>query len=264
MKARCLAILLFVFTPLHAQDKVEKETVKPEMPGNHKAFLSLPEERRNEFAQHILKAIRLLDKKRIFETIDEVEKAAKIFNESAEIHNLRGSCYLEMEAFDKALVEYKKGAALSPNNPSIEFNIAEVMFMTKQWQQSHDHFSAILKNIPDANIELRRLTEFKILLCKMKLGQKDEARILAEKYDFLGDSPYYYYAQIAIAYDDGDQAKADEWLGIYSRIFPAQSSFPEALIGPNGSFSPPFVPALRSDPRAGSGDSQQKQLPDNQ
>lgn len=263
MKAPFLTIFPFVFTLLHAQDKIEKEKEKPELPSNHKAFLNLPGERQNEFAQHILKAVRLLEQKRIFETIDEVEKAAKIFNESAEIHNIRGSCYLEMEAFDKALVEYKKGAALSPNNPSIEFNIAEVMFMTKQWQQSHDHFSAILKNIPDANIELRRLTEFKILLCKMKLGRKDEARILAEKYDFLGDSPYYYYAQIAIAYDDGDQAKADEWLGIYSRIFPAQSSFPEALIGPNGSFSPPLLPALRSDPRAGAGGFQQKQHPGN-
>jgi tetratricopeptide (TPR) repeat protein len=259
MKAPFLTIFLFVFPPLHAQDKIEKEQEKLELPGNQKAFLNLPGERRNEFAQHILKAVRLLDQKRIFETIDEVEKAAKIFNESAEIHNIRGSCYLEIEAFDKALVEYKKGAALSPNNPSIEFNIAEVMFMTKQWQQSHDHFSANLKNIPDANIELRRLTEFKILLCKLKLGQKDEARILAEKYDFLGDSPYYYYAQIAIAYDDGDQAKADEWLGIHSRIFPARSSFPEALIGPNGSFAPPLLPALRSAPRAGAGDSQQKQ-----
>jgi tetratricopeptide (TPR) repeat protein len=219
MKARILIILLFSLIPLHAQDKVGNESDQPELTENQKAFLNLPEERRKEFTQHIQEALRLFEQKRIFETIDEVEKAAKIFDQSEDIHNIRGSCFVEMRAFDKALEEYKKGAALSPNNPSIEFNIAEVLFVTKEWQQSHDRFNAILKTIPEGNIALSRLVEFKILLCKKKLGQKDEALILAEKYDFLDDSPYHYYAKAAIAYDDGDLVKAEEWLAICGRIF---------------------------------------------
>ena len=95
-----------------------------------------------------------------------------------------------MRAFDKALADFKKAAELSKDNPSIEFNIGEVYFVTKQWQKSLDMFEKVLKQVPPENTALGRLVEFKILLCKKKLGKDDEATILAEKYDFLDDSPY--------------------------------------------------------------------------
>jgi hypothetical protein len=63
------------------------------------------------------------------------------------------------------------------------------------------------------------LVEFKILLCKKKLGMKEEAKALAEKYDFQDDSPYYYYAQAALAYDDKNLVKAEEWLAMAGRVF---------------------------------------------
>jgi hypothetical protein len=80
-------------------------------------------------------------------------------------------------------------------------------------------FVKILKKIPAENTALSRLVEFKILLCKKKLGLKDEVTILAEKYDFLDDSPFYYYAKAALAYDNNDLIKAEEWLAIAGRIF---------------------------------------------
>jgi tetratricopeptide (TPR) repeat protein len=94
-----------------------------------------------------------------------------------------------------------------------------IYFVTKQWQKAHDLFVKILKQIPPENIALGRLVEFKILLCKNKLGKKDEVTILAEKYDFLDDSPYYYYAKAALAYEAKDLVKAEEWLATAGRIF---------------------------------------------
>jgi tetratricopeptide (TPR) repeat protein len=219
MKARFLPILLFSFAPLTAQEPDTEEAKPPTLTANQQAFLNLPEERRKEFAEHMQEAMRLFQQKRIFETLEEVNKAEKIFDQSPEILNLRGSCYVEMRAFDKALEAYHKAAELSPGNPSIEFNIAEVHFVTKEWRKSHDRFTEILKQIPPENTALSRLVEFKILLCKKKLGQKEEAQIMAEKYDFLDDSPFHYYAKAALAYDDGDLVKAEEWLAISARIF---------------------------------------------
>jgi Flp pilus assembly protein TadD len=79
--------------------------------------------------------IRLFQQKRIFEALDALEKAGAIFEASPEVYNLRGSCYVEMRAFDKALREFGEASALSKDNPSIEFNIAEVLFVTRQWQK---------------------------------------------------------------------------------------------------------------------------------
>jgi len=190
-----------------------------ELSPNQKAFLNLAEERRRDFIKHLNEANRLFQQKRIFETLEQLQKAESIFNESSEIHNLRGSCYVEMRAFDRAIENFNKALALSQGNPSIRFNIAEVYFVTHEWQKAVDMFQAVLKDLPAQSVALSRLIEFKILLCKKKLGKKDEVLILSEKYDFLDDSPYYYYAKAAMEYEANNLVKAEEWLGIASRIF---------------------------------------------
>lgn len=208
--------LLLLTLPLAAQNEDAK---KPDLLPNQQAFLNLPEEKRSEFSKHLGEAIRVFQQKRIFEALEELEKAAAIFTDSPEIHNVRGSCYVEIRAFDKALAEFGKAAALSKDNASIAFNIGEIHFVTKQWQQAHDTFQKVMSLLPAENTALGRLVEFKILLCKKKLGQDAEVAAMAEKYDFMDDSPYYFFAQAALAYEADNQLKAEEWLAIAGRIF---------------------------------------------
>ena len=192
---------------------------KAELSANQQAFLNLPEERRKDFVKALGEATRLFQQKRIFETMEKLDEATKIFEESPEIMNLRGSCFVEIRAFDKALAEFKRASELAKDNASILFNIAEVYFVTKEWQKSLDLFEKVLALVPEENTALGRLVEFKIMLCKNKLGMKNDAEILAGKYDFLDDSPYYYYAQAALAYEAEDLVKAEEWLAMARRIF---------------------------------------------
>lgn len=187
---------------------------------NQKAFLNLPEERRNEFSKHLLEAERLFRDKRIFETIDELEKATVIFQDSPELLNLRGSCSVEFRDFDKAMEAYRAAEKLSPDSSNIQFNIGEVLFVTKKWQPALDVFEKVVKRLTSKEeMALSRLVEFKILLCKIKLGKKEEAEVLAEKYDFLDDSPFYYYAHGALCYQKEDLTRAEEWLAIAGRVF---------------------------------------------
>jgi len=206
--------------------KPEAPGAKPEAPGAQKpmtptqqAFLNLPEERRKEFSKQLGEAERLFQQKRIFETFDSLDKADAVFPDSPESLNLRGACYVEIRNFDKASAAFNRSLQLSPDNPSINFNIAEVLFVTKKWQEAHDLFVKILQQLPKDNVALSRLVEFKILLCKKKLGLKEEAVALAKKYGLDDDSPYYCFSQAAIAYDDKDLVKAEEWLARASRIF---------------------------------------------
>lgn len=222
MKAISLLSLLVLASPLVAQNEASpagNNPPKQELAPNQQAFLNLPEESRQAFIKHLSEAARLFNEKRIFETLDELNKAAKVFDDSPEIYNLRGSCYVEIRSFDKALVAFEKAASYSKENPSIDFNVAEVFFVTKQWKKASDLFEKILKTVPSENIALGRLMEFKILLCKKKLGLEDDVIILAEKYDYLDDSPYYYYVKAALAYDKKDLVTAEEWLARASRIF---------------------------------------------
>lgn len=224
MKRFLLAYLLLLI-PLHGQAVAapyadESETpLQAELLPNQKEFLNLPEEKRTEFAKHFENASRFFQQKRIFECLDAVSEAEAIFSQSAELMNMRGSCYVEMRAFDKATTAFNEALKITPKNTSIQFNVGEVLFVTKQWQQAHDIFQEIMRDIPENNTALSRLVEFKIMLCKVKLGQKDEATILAEKYDYQDDSPYHYYAQAAQAYERDDLLEAEVWMGRANRIF---------------------------------------------
>ncbi|MFD0894679.1 tetratricopeptide repeat protein [Luteolibacter ambystomatis] len=211
-----------------AADKpvTEKATEKKDTPQytpNQQAFLNLPEEKRTEYAKHLQEAYRVFQEKRVFETLDELAKARAIFKDDPDALNLFGSCQVEFRAFDKAMEAYIAADKLSPDNPNIRFNIGEVYFVTKKWKECLDTFEKVLKLVAEKNIKLDpgllRLMEFKVLLCKIKLGKKEEAEILAEKYDYLDDSPYYYFAHAAMAYEKKDEINAEEWLARANRIF---------------------------------------------
>jgi tetratricopeptide (TPR) repeat protein len=226
MKSIAPFLLIVLLTPLAAQTAVMSTEAAPaadpaNLLPNQQAFLNLPEEQRNEFIKLLGEANRLFQQKRIFETMETIEKARKIFTESPEIYNLRGSCFVEMRSFDKALADFQKALTYTKDNPSIEFNVGEIYFVTKEWQKALETFEKISKLIPDQpnTLALRRLVEFKMLLSKKKLGMTEEVAAMAEKYDFLDDSPYYYYAQAALAYEKNDLIKAEEWLAIASRVF---------------------------------------------
>lgn len=190
-----------------------------EMLPNQRAFLNLKQEQRDAFVQHFREANRLFAQKRVFETLESLAEAEKIFTESPEVYNLKGSCYVEMRAFDKALACFTKASGISTNTTSITFNIGEVYFVTKQWAKAIETFESLLNQLPSQESQLAKLAQFKILLCKIKLGKKEEFIILAEKYDYLDDSPYYYFSQAAIAYEEEDLLAAEQWLARASRIF---------------------------------------------
>lgn len=215
-----LLLLLLVFTAtLHAQNPKPAERKVEDFTPNQREFFNLPEEKRNEFIKHYSDALRFFSDKRVFETLDALDEAEKVFSKSVELHNLRGSCYVEMRIFDKANVSFNKALEISPDNLSLKFNIAECFFVSKKWQDSHDKFQELLKILPPNSGEIARLAEFKLLLCKKKLGLDNEAQILADKYDYQDDSPYYYYAKAAMAFDKKELAEAEKWMGRAARIF---------------------------------------------
>lgn len=205
-------------TPAAPEQPAQQPAVKDLSPQQQR-FLNLPEEKRIEYAKHYNEAARFFNQKRVFEAVDEIEKARAIFDESAATYNLLGSCYVELRNFDKAMEYFKKAQALDPANQSVRFNIAEVAFVSRQYQLAHDSLSALFKEIDPKQIALSRLVEFKVLLCKLKIGQRDEAMLMAEKYDYLDDSPFYYCAHAAICFSEGNEVKAAEYLGMAARIF---------------------------------------------
>ncbi|GAA5482660.1 tetratricopeptide repeat protein [Haloferula sargassicola] len=218
MKPRfLLAVLSLLLAPLHAQ---EPSTTKEDLAWVAD-FKNLPEEKRIEFAKELGKARELFAQKRIFETEEKLHDAQKIFADSPDVENLLGACKVEFRSFDDAMEHFKKADELSPDSPNVLFNIGEVYFVTKKWSEAEQTFRKVLEMIGDdeKQMQLQRLVEFKLMLSLIKLDKIDEAREMAEKYDEFDDSPYPYYAEAALAFNQGDELNAELALRRAQRIF---------------------------------------------
>jgi tetratricopeptide (TPR) repeat protein len=218
--SRAILLSLLPLALLRAQ---EAEQPQKEVPAYEQAFLNLPQDKRDEFIKKLLDAQRLFAGKRVFEALEKVNEAQVIYADSPDLINLRGACEVEFRSFDKAMESFKKADQLTPGQPLIIFNIGELNFVTKKWEAAEETFTRVLslvgENPAPRDLQLARLVEFKILLCKIKLGKEAEAASLAEKYDYLDDSPFPYYAEAAIHFSKDRTVEAETAMARGGRIF---------------------------------------------
>lgn len=201
---------------LSAQD-AENDTAS--IPEWQQKLENLSPEDKKAYAKALGEGSRLFNQKRIFEALNSVYDAEKIFAQNPAALNLKGACYVEFRDFQRARASFDEAITLAPKNPNVLFNLVEMDFVTRQWEACQKRVLELLPLIPKDNIPMHRLLEFKMMLTYLKTDQEDKARELAGKHDFLDDNPYYYYAQAAIAYHDGESEKADSWIGSARRVF---------------------------------------------
>ena len=195
---------------------------KPAAPDQ--SFLQLPEESRNAFAALVTAARNDFRDRKLPDALLNLEKADAIYKNSVDVLMLRGSCYVELRIFDKAAESFRAADKILPGNPSIRFNLAEVSFVTHQWKDAKSRFQEVLTRLPDGNLAMRRLVEFKIFLCTSRTGPDKEADALAAKYDEKDSSPYAYFVKAARSGMAGDPKAAKDWIAMAHGAFPEKNA----------------------------------------
>lgn len=217
-----LLLCLMPLATLPAQQPAAPAAASKEKLPYEIAFSNLPEKTRIEYLGKVVEAKRFFNEKRIFEAVDKANEANAIFSDDPEVLNLIGACQVEFRNFEKAMEAFKKADAQRPNNPQIFFNIAELNFVMKNWPEAEVNLAKVMKLTPTTDptsFQANRLTEYKLLLTKLKLNKRAEAASMAKKYDYLDDSPYPYYAEAAMLFDEGKELEAEGVLARAGRIF---------------------------------------------
>jgi tetratricopeptide (TPR) repeat protein len=218
-----ISILLCSLLSLAAVSAQEEAKPKTDAPAYEQEFSNLPKEQRDEFQKKLAEAQRLFGQKRVFESINKANEAAAIFKNSPDLQVLLGACQVEFRDLEKSMEHFKNADKLAPGQPSIIFNMAELNFVNKEWAVAETNLGKVLsmtgKSTKPADVQLSRVVEFKLLLCKLKLEKKDEAVKLSKKYDYLDDSPFPYYAEAAIAFSENRDLAAEAAMARAGRIF---------------------------------------------
>ena len=209
-----VALALATFTPLMAREAPAEDS-----PAWRNKLLNLAPTEKKKFDGHFMKALGFYGQKGIFESLNEIAEAEKIYKEHPDTLTLKGLCYLEFRAFKIARENFVAALALSPKSADIITNIAELDFVTKNWASCEKNLNEALLLTNEKEMQVTRLIEFKLLLAKIKLNKTEEVETLSKKYGSDDDSPFHYYAQATMAYEREDREKAEEWLGISRRVF---------------------------------------------
>ncbi|MDB4370178.1 hypothetical protein N9Z23_02690 [Akkermansiaceae bacterium] len=181
----------------------------------------LSEEEAAAYANAFRRANYLFQQKRIFECLEAVAELEAIYAKNPSSLTLKGACYVEFRAFDKARMCFAKALNASPENFNVRFNIAEIEFVTKNYEKSLMILEQLLEKAGDnkSTSTMTPLIKFKILLCKIKTGDLSGAEAIVAETDFLDDSPLFYYGKAALEYAADNGAGAETWLARAGRIF---------------------------------------------
>jgi len=208
-----LAINIVLVSPTLAQQRTEgDDKAISQLAKITQNFMNLPQKEREKYSQNLVKVQNLFNQKRIFDALEMIDELDKIFPDHPAALNIKGACYVEIRAFDKAKAIFQEVLKVSPNNTNVQFNLAEVDFVTKNWPSAHDRFAELIPLIPINNKAMVRLSEFKLLLCQLKMGRVKDAIILKDKHDIWDDSPFFYYSRAAILYHQDDKLGAEKIL----------------------------------------------------
>ena len=82
----------------------------------------------------------------------------------------------------------------------------------------------MLKEVPKLREDVRHLTQFKVIVCRLKQNHVAEAEELAKNFTFMDDTPAYYFTKAAISFQKDDRNDAALWLGRAQRIFKLQQN----------------------------------------
>ncbi|CAN5395114.1 hypothetical protein BH23VER1_BH23VER1_33730 [soil metagenome] len=180
---------------------------------------------------------------RLQEGLANLYEAEQLAPELFQIHNLTGAAYTKMRDFEKARASFERAVQLAPDVFHAQFNLAEIEFVTDNFEVAESEFLRLLEENPEMDLGTRRLLEYKVLVCRLKLDDEAGAKEQLAKFTYLDDTPAYYASNAAIAFNQAaktsDKEKkaaareaAQQWLQSARNIYTEQQVevFLDALV----------------------------------
>jgi len=214
----------------HAQDAVNLEAESKEvreitLKSGNAMMEALDEETRTKFIEAMREGSQFLAEKRVQEALDKLTDAEIILPDHPDVLNLKGSVFVNIRAFDRAAEYFDRVKELYPGMWQTDFNRVEMDFVRDDWSTAVKKFEKILTEHGekmDANT--LRLIDFKIAICHLKLEQPAKAKNVIEKYGYYDATPIFYYGNAAMAFQEGNDAGAAEWIRNAKEIYPPQQN----------------------------------------
>jgi tetratricopeptide (TPR) repeat protein len=162
---------------------------------------------------------------RLQESLEKLNDLEAAVGDNHYIENLRGAVYTKMRNFKAARPHFTKALELAkgmePESFHPRFNLAELDFVEKKWDDARASFQKLLKDPGKPGNASDPLIRFKIMICDLQQKKAADAEVLMSTFDqYDADSPAYYYGQAVKLFVKNDKDGANDWLESAKRIYP--------------------------------------------
>lgn len=183
-------------------------------------FSNLPRDERDQYLRSFQQAKIAYQRGEWVTCIRHLTDCEMIFRGNPNVWNLRACCLLEQRYFDEAAEELERVRQALPDDPVTVMNIANLQLARGQYKECIATLQELRSALPYGTPqELLYTVDFRELLCRMQMGQVEEARALVKGLTPMSDTPLYYYAQAVFAQTRGEHAEAARNLRIAGSIF---------------------------------------------
>ncbi len=132
---------------------------------------------------------------------------------------LRGAIYSQKKMWDKAQGDYEAAHLINPHSLVVQFNLAEVNFAQKKYDDAKPGFMSIES---DETTDIGDLAKYKVFLCDLFGGHDDLAQKDLDVFNQVGSRASYYFANAAWDLYHHKTEDARSWLLSASHIYSAQ------------------------------------------
>ncbi len=165
---------------------------------------------------------------------NQFEEATRILDEADQVEpnvshgfNLRGAIFTKKREFDQAEAMFRKAMEVDPGMNLALFNLGEVAFLQKNYAEAKKRFQRFLEKNGTND-----LGEFKVFLCDLQGGNAEAAKKAARAFPLSPSTPLRYYALAAVAFHEGREDDAVEYIRSAAAIYPP---------GQNNAFADSFL-----------------------
>lgn len=186
---------------------------------------SAPPEVSRESRLLIQSALAEFDAKNYDAALDKLRALEAKMPDDAFIQNLLGAAYTKKKDYATAQKHFDKALEKLPDFFPAKFNVGELLFLQRRYAEALEYFQKMQQKDPR-----NELLQFKIFLCQLQLGNKEDAAKSLKNIKYPGDTPAWYYGQAAWESKNGNNKKALEYVTGAQYIFgPKTALFDETF-----------------------------------
>ena len=178
---------------------------------------------KSELEQMYNKAFREFDTNNFPQALKELDALDARQPDLAASQNLRGVILMRQGIYDKAEAALLEAARIDPKFWNARFNLAEIPFLQKNWEEARNRFQKLLSSSQsDLASEATQLVQYKILLTYLLEGKENMVDSILAKLELSSDTPAVQYVKAAVALQHKNDKEAKDWMAVADKNFSPQ------------------------------------------